>query len=242
MTAAPTSTDAAAGPAAAAATRLQLMWLASPALPVGGFSYSEGLEPAVEAGQVTNEAQTTDWLLAQLQLTLARSDLPALAEACSAWQSRDAAAVTAVNDWLRRTRETAELRAQSEQMGRSLQDWLRNGAHAADPRLATLAALQPAPLWPTAFALAAVLAGAAPHDALLAFAWGWAENMVQAAIKAVPLGQAAAQRVLTRLAAAIPDAVAQALATPAGARQAYSPMLAILSAQHEAQYSRLFRS
>ena len=105
-----------------------------------------------------------------------------------------------------------------------------------------LAALQPAPLWPTAFALAAVLAGASARDALLAFAWGWAENMAQAAMKAVPLGQAAAQRMLSALAESIPPVVEGALVLPDGQRQAFAPMLAILSAQHETQYSRLFRS
>ncbi len=224
------------------ATLLQLLWLASPALPVGGFSYSEGLESAVEAGRVGNEAQAGEWLLAQLQLGLARADLPALAQACLAWQDHDAARVAQLNDWLRCTRETAELRAQAEQTGRSLLEWLRHGPQAADPRVTLLAALQPAPLWPTSFALAATLAGAAPREALLAFAWGWAENMAQAAMKAVPLGQAAAQRMLTRLAAAIPEAVELALALPDDERQAFTPMLAIVSAQHETQYSRLFRS
>ena len=98
------------------ATLLQLMWLASPALPVGGFSYSEGLEAAVEAGLVGNEAAAADWLSAQLQLTLARSDLPALARAHAAWQVHDATAGQAVNTWLRITRESAELRAQVEQI------------------------------------------------------------------------------------------------------------------------------
>ncbi len=228
--------------APSAGTLLQLMWLASPALPVGGFSYSEGLEAAVEAGRVGTEAEAADWLSAQLQLTLARSDLPALAQAHAAWHAHDAEQVRAVNDWLRSTRESAEFRAQAEQMGRSLLDWLKNSAQADDPRLPTLATLGPAPLWPTAFALAAVLAGATPRDALLAFAWGWCENMAQAAMKAVPLGQAAAQRLLSRLAAELPGVVDTALALPPAERQAYSPMLAILSAQHEAQYSRLFRS
>jgi urease accessory protein len=127
-------------------------------------------------------------------------------------------------------------------MGRSLLEWLRNSPHAADQRIDALAALQPAPMWPIAFALAAVLAGAAPRDALLAFAWGWAENMAQASMKTVPLGQAAAQRVLGRLAAAIPAAVASASALPEDQRQSFSPMLAVLSAQHQTQYSRLFRS
>ena len=224
------------------ATLLQLMWLASPALPVGGFSYSEGLEPAVEAGCAGGEVEAGDWLLAQLQLSLARADLPATAALCRAWQASEPDAVRSLNDWVQQTRETAELRAQSAQMGRSLLDWLRNGDHAADPRIAILAALTPAPMWPTAFALAAMLAGAAVDDALLAFAWGWAENQVQAAMKAVPLGQAAAQRMLGRLAKAILPAVDQALATAPSDRQAFSPMLAILSAKHESQYSRLFRS
>ena len=225
-----------------AATQLQLMWLASPALPVGGFSYSEGLEAAVEAGHARTEALAGDWLLAQLELSLARSELPALAQACAAWAVHDAPRVQQLNDWLHQTRETAELRAQAEQMGRSLLDWLRNGPQAEDPRLLTLAALRPAPLWPTSFALATTLAGATPQDALLAFAWGWAENMAQAAMKAVPLGQAAAQRMLARLSAKIPAVVDAALAMSDDERQAFAPMLAILSAQHETQYSRLFRS
>lgn len=224
------------------ATLLQLMWLASPALPVGGFSYSEALEAAVESGRVDNESQAADWLLAQLQLGLARADLPALAQACSAWQDHDVERIAAVNTWLRQTRETAELRAQAEQMGRSLLDWLGNGPHAADPRLGTLAALPPAPQWPTAFALAALLAGADRRDTLLAFAWSWAENMAQAAMKAVPLGQSAAQRMLSALGLAIPAVVEQALDLSDDRRQAFTPMLAILSAQHETQYSRLFRS
>jgi urease accessory protein len=224
------------------ATLLRLLWLASPALPVGGFSYSEGLEAAVDCGSVANEAQAGDWLLHQLQLSQARSELPLLAQAHAAWSASDAARAQALNTWMRSTRESAELRAQAEQMGRSLLDWLRNGDHPDDPRLATLAALQPAPTWPLAFALAGVLAGADARDTALAFAFGWCENMVQAAMKAVPLGQAAAQRVLGRMAQALPAAVDAALALPDDGRQAFSPMLAILSAQHETQYSRLFRS
>jgi urease accessory protein len=225
-----------------AATRLQLMWLASPALPVGGFSYSEGMEAAVESGHVTDEASATAWLHDQLHLALARADTPVLAAACEAWSTHDAPRLRELNDWLHQTRETAELRAQAEQMGRSLLDWLKNSPHASDTRLATLAALPPAPLWPTAFALATTLAGSTAEDALLAFTWGWAENMAQAAMKAVPLGQAAAQRLLSVLAQDMPALVQAALHRPQTEWQAATPMLAILSAQHETQYSRLFRS
>jgi urease accessory protein len=241
----------------APATLLRLMWLASPALPVGGFSYSEGLEAALDAGRVQGEAAVGDWLLDQLHLSLARADLPACAQAFQAWQAwqapPDACRLQSLNDWVLATRESAEFRLQTEQMGRSLVEWLRNGEHAGDPRIARCAALAPAPSWPVAFALACVLASGtadtADNDAkddaeqaLLALAFGWAENMAQAAMKSVPLGQAAAQRILTRLTQAIPEAVQQALSLPEDARQAFTPGLAILSARHENQYSRLFRS
>ena len=220
---------------------LQLMQLASPALPVGGFSYSEGLEAAVEAGRVAEEAQATQWLLDQLALSLARADLAVAAKALRAWQRGDADTILELNAWVRASRESAESRQQSEQTGRSLLAWLRlRGAD--DARVATLAALAPAPNWVIAFALAAAQTGAPEREALLSLAFGWAENMVQAAVRCVPLGQASAQRMLARLIDAIPGAVDHARTLLDGERQAFTPMLAILSAQHETQYSRLFRS
>ncbi len=225
------------------ASLLQLIWLASPALPVGGFSYSEGLEVAVERAGITTEGAAAAWLIAQLQLTQARGDMAALQQALAAWRAGDHARVRALNDWVLQTRETSEMRLQTEQMGRSFADWLRNH-HAGDADrlgdVAMLAALPPT--YPIAFALAAASTEAGARDVLLAYTFGWAENMVQAAIKAVPLGQSAGQRILARLAAAIPAAADQALRTGDADRQAFSPMLAILSAQHETQYSRLFRS
>ena len=220
---------------------LQLMQLASPALPVGGFSYSEGLEAAVESGHVSSEVQAGDWLLDQLRLSLERADLPVLAQALPAWQANDLVRIVELNDWVACTRESAELRQQTQQMGRSLAEWLKN-VETPDARVAQLAALRPAPTWPLAFALAAAQIGAPPRDAMLAFGFGWAENMVQAAMRSVPLGQSAAQRMLARLIDALPDAVQRAADLPDDARQAFTPMLAILSAQHETQYSRLFRS
>jgi urease accessory protein len=224
------------------ATLLALMRLASPSLPVGGFSYSEGLESAVESGLVADEATAADWLLQQLCLALARADAPLVAHALQAWADGDGARIAALNAWVLASRETAELRLQAEQMGRSLTEWLKNGEQAADPRIGQLAALQPAPSWPVAFALAAAQAGATAADALHAFAFGWAENMVQAAMKTVPLGQGAAQRILARLAAKIPRTMQDALALPAFEAIAFAPMLAVLSARHETQYSRIFRS
>lgn len=222
---------------------LQLMWLASPALPIGGFSYSEGLEAAINAALITTESEASHWLVQQLHLTQSRGDMAAIAQAALAWHNDDRERIAALNQWVCTTRETSELRLQTEQMGRSLVDWLQN-RHADD------AALQPTIAWlgtqdasyPIAFSFAAHCTGAAAHDVLLAYAFGWAENMVQAAIKTVPLGQSAGQRILARLTQEIPQAVALALSLPDQGRQAFSPMLAILSAQHEQQYSRLFRS
>ena len=223
------------------AALLQLLWLASPALPVGGFSYSEGLEAAIEAGSVHDEASAQRWLLDQLHLSLGRSELPLLAQAIAAWAAHDGPRIAALNEWALATRETSELRRQSEQMGRSMRDWLRQRTP-DDARLPTLARLAPAPAWPIAFALAAAQSGADAHDALLAFGFGWAENMVQAALKAMSLGQSGGQRILGALSAALPAVVDAALALRDQDRQAFTPMLAILSAQHETQYSRLFRS
>ena len=233
-----------AAPALTAASLLQLIWLASPALPVGGFSYSEGLEGAIDSGLAPDEAGVRRWLQDQLGLGQQRSELPLLASSIKAWQRHDLAHIQQLNAWTLQTRETRELRQQTEQMGRSMSDWLRQ-RQPSDARIPQLAALAPAPTWPLAFALAAATTGAPLREALLAFGFGWAENMVQAAIKAVPLGQSAGQRLLGALAAALPATVDAAIHTASQgelARQNLAPMLAITSARHEAQYSRLFRS
>ncbi|MBU3738278.1 MAG: urease accessory protein UreF [Rhodoferax sp.] len=219
---------------------MQLMWLASPALPIGGFSYSECLESAVDAGFVATESEASAWLVDQLHLSLTRSDLPVVAQALTAWRADDLLRLAELNAWVLQTRESSELRAQSAQMGRSLLEWLKNHTTATPAHIAALAAQEPS--YPVAFALAASGTGAPVRQCLLAYAFGWAENMVQAAIKAVPLGQSAGQRILSALTAAIPAAVDQALTLTDDSRQAYSPMLAILSSRHEVQYSRLFRS
>jgi urease accessory protein len=223
------------------ASLLQLIWLASPALPIGGFSYSEGLEAAVErAGGY--ETSAADWLVDQLHTTLARGDLAVVARPWPAWRARRPGRMQELNDWVLQTRETSELRQQTEQMGRSLLDWLRNqdGPRAHGPTDA-LAAMHPTTPWPLPWRQPAPRP--AMRDALLAYAFGWAENMVQAASRpchwvrsARPAHPGSGWRPRFRL------AVDHAWPERRRAVRRFRPMLAILSAQHETQYSRLFRS
>ena len=219
---------------------LQLMWLASPALPVGGFSYSEGLEAAIDHGRVIDELSCNEWLVDQLLLSQARADMAVLAQAIPAWRDLDIQRLQSLNTWVLCSRESSEMRLQTLQMGRSLLDWLRNLEWVSPDKLMCLSQLPPT--YSMAYALALSGTQASPDQALHAYAFGWAENMTQAALKAVPLGQSSGQRILASLARHIPEAVRVALHQTDQTRQAFSPMLAILSARHENQYSRLFRS
>lgn len=229
-TAMTTSTDA---------SLLHLLWLASPALPVGGFSYSEGLEAAVDAGVVHDETSAGDWLLNQLELVQARAELPVAAGAHAATLALDGARLAELNAWVLQTRETSESLQQARQMGRSLLVWMQ-GLVPDAPVLPLLHKLKPAPTWPVVMGAVAASRGAALAPALQAIAFGWAENLMQAAVRSVPLGQTAGQRLLARLVQAIPPAVATAQAMPEP--MAFAPLLGIHGARHETQYSRLFRS
>ena len=219
---------------------LQLIWLASPALPVGGFSYSEALEAAIDHEHVHDESSCANWLADQLHLSQARGDMALMAQAIPAWQTKNMARLQELSAWVHATRETHEMRLQTEQMGRSLLDWLRIQNKATAQALQLCSELRPT--YPMAMSLALSLAHAPLENALQAYAFGWAENMTQAALKAVPLGQISGQKILARLAHEIPQAVQHAMALSDHDRQAFCPMLAVMSARHETQYSRLFRS
>jgi urease accessory protein len=220
---------------------LQLMWLASPALPIGGFSYSEGIEAGVDSAYIATFSIANEWLIDQLHLSVARADLAVVAKAIPAWRRNDFARIDELNNWVLQTRETSELRLQTEQMGRSMLDWWRKQPSFHANSQGTQDFLK-SPTYPIVFALAASYTKASIRDCLMSFAFGWAENMTQAAVRAVPLGQTDGQRILANLAEHIPAAVDAAISLQDGERQAFSPMLAILSSQHETQYSRLFRS
>ncbi|WP_244826000.1 urease accessory protein UreF [Caballeronia sp. TF1N1] len=218
-----------------------LLHLASPALPIGAFSYSQGLEAAIEHGFIHDADSARDWIASGLVNVLARGELPFLAHQLQRWHAHDEAALTAANDEYIASRESSELRRETEQMGWSLAQLCASLEWGDAARRATLAAFKPI-AQPTAFAFAAFAHDAAPDAMLAAYAFCWVENQAAAALKAVPLGQLAGQRIIVALRAPIDDAVRRALATSPNQVNTFAPQLGILSARHESQYSRLFRS
>lgn len=197
----------------------KLLQLASPALPVGAYSYSQGLEAAVEAGIVSDAASAQRWIGDVLELSVGAMEAPLLWRMLSG-EDCDALFVA--------SRETAELRAETLQMGASLARLLKD-LHIGEKTGS----------YPAVYAFAARQWGIAPEDALTAYLWSWLENQVMAAVKAVPLGQTDGQRMLLSLGDSLAGIVERAKAANP---ENLAPGLAFLSARHEAQYSRLFRS
>ena len=223
---------------------ISLLHLASPALPIGGFSYSQGLEAAIDCGLVTDAASAERWIRDNLTHVQAHCEAPVWLLLHRAWLARDLAAVRHWNDWFHATRETAELRLETEQMGWSLSKLIGQMGWGEAAMASDLSELAPICL-PTAFTAACVALGVDARDGLAAYAFNWAENQVAAALKAVPLGQVAGQHILRGLhpaVLAVVDEAAQRADADPPRLSTFSPMLGLLSARHETQYSRLFRS
>ncbi len=217
---------------------VRLLQLVSPSLPIGSFTYSQGLEWAVEQRWVDDEASLADWLDELLHGALARTDLPLLVRLHVAASGDDLERFAALADEALAWRESAELRAEERQKGRALGAVLDELEPEIDPawRYAVTSSYLASFAW--ACARWAVPAAQAAEG----YAYGWLENQVIAAVKLVPLGQAAGQRVLHRLATRLPEIVGAALATDDAALGASATTLAIASACHESQYTRLYRS
>ena len=220
----------------------RLLQLASPALPVGAYTYSQGLEWAVESGRIGDEASAGQWIADLLQHGIGRFEAPLLVRLLTAWSIPDTSEIARLNADFLASRESAELRAETLQMGFSLNRLLKN---LRDPALegvqATLAD-QPEIAFPTTWSGIAAAWSIAPAAATAAYLWSWAENQVMAALKAVPLGQAAGQRLLAELGRQIPCTAETAIHLPEAEWSNFTPAFAICSARHETQYSRLFRS
>ena len=222
---------------------VRLLQLASPTLPVGAYTYSQGLEWAVESGAVRNESDAAAWIGELLEWSLARFEAPLLAGQLVAWAEGEDGEVARLNADFLASRETAELRAETVQMGWSLVKLLAElEAFASIPGWRMRLLVIDTPCFPTVWSAAAAAWQVPPDQALAAYLWAWAENQVMAAVKAVPLGQSAGQRLLAGLGERIPALVEFALRLPEARWSNYTPGLAIASSRHETQYTRLFRS
>jgi urease accessory protein len=217
---------------------LRVLQLASPALPIGAFAYSQGLEAAVELGFIHDEASALEFLSGVLAHGLARLELPLLARLQLAFAEGDDAAAERWSWLLLASRETSERRAEEQQLGRALARLLADqGIAEAGPwfRRASVTQLG-------MFALAGARFSVPSAALAPAFAFAWAENQTGALTRLMPLGQLAAQRLLSELGARVPAACASADATLDDDIGATLPGLALASALHETQYTRLFKS
>lgn len=217
---------------------LRLLQLASPTLPVGAYSYSEGLEFLVEADKVNHQAALAQWLLDELSYGSIRIDTAVVVRGYQAFLASDWDRLNIWNCWLSATRETEELRLQNWQMGRSLLRLWQDLQSAPADHITLLGDCN----FAIAYAIVAADWHIDLHSAVLSYLQSWVMNLVGAGVKLIPLGQTAGQRLLLDLQPAIAQTAEVILALPDDALESCSWGLALASMAHETQYSRLFRS
>jgi urease accessory protein len=218
-----------------------LAWL-SPAYPIGAFSYSHGLEAAIEAGLVTDRATLIDWIGGILEYGTGRVDGALFAAAWRAADGNDEAALDEVTELAAAWRGTAEMALEARQQGASFLSitrtaWPEKRLEAFAARCGGQCSL------PVAVAVAAAWHGIALEPALTGYMHAFAANLCSAAVRAIPLGQSDGQIALASLARAVNSGVAAAIAVESlDDVGTASPLLDWCSMRHEIQYTRLFRS
>jgi urease accessory protein len=219
----------------------RLLQLASPALPVGAYSYSQGLEWAIESGAVHDVATAQRWIEDHLRYVFAKFEAPTYVAAFSTWGTCDTSAIESLSREFIASRESSEPRAETLQVGFSYAAWCREVAPLSTVQRETLAHIE-SPCAPVVAALASCACALDAREGLTAYVFGFAENQVMVLAKALPLGQIAVQKILFALSDAVNDCVETAMNLPQDDWSSASPLLAIAQMKHETQYSRLFRS
>lgn len=220
---------------------LCLMQLASPALPVGAYTYSDGLETLVETGIISDPCALQHWLKQELSYGAVRIDAAVMLRAYKSTQLGDTAALDDWNNWLSAFRETEELRLSSWQMGRSLLRLLIDLEPTLQPTISSLIDGN-ACNWAIAFGIAAGYWQIDLTATLLAYLHSWATNLIAVGVKLIPLGQTLGQNLLLNLQPNIENATAEILTLADDELSSCSWGLSLASMAHETQYSRLFRS
>jgi len=228
-------------------TLLCLLQLASPALPVGAYSYSEGLETLVDTGTIENEQSLQHWLEQEIRYGAIRLEAAVMVRAYQSAQMGDTEALSYWNNWLSAAKETEELRQQSWQMGQSLMRLLLKMQMPKTRDCPSLQSLANAAGLPCNFAIAFGLAAAywqidSPYSALLGYLHSWATNFIIAGVKLIPLGQTSGQQLLLELHANLHSVAQEILALADDNLNSCGWGLALASMAHETQYTRLFRS
>jgi urease accessory protein len=221
-----------------------LLQLSSATLPVGSFSYSQGLENAVAAGVVRDEATLVEWLETLLQHGVGAWDAPWVAALMGCWRHREHEQIVSLNQRFLASRESRELWAETVQTGRSMLALLKAMGDLPADALTVMVQIDAAEglAYPVAWAAAATHRAVDPKDALIGYLWAWLEGSVMAALRTAPIGQNVGQRILMQLGARLEALAAAAATCPLDECRNFLPGFTLACMQHETQYTRLFRS
>jgi urease accessory protein len=218
---------------------LRLLQLTNSALPVGAYSYSEGIETLVELGKILDRPSLEHWLDRELRYGAIRLEAAVMLQALNSTRIGDLESLANWNHWLSAARETEELRQQSWQMGYSLLRLIED----MEPEVAPLVKACRYPgNYAIAFGLIAACWKIDPLEAILGYLHGWALNLINAGVKLIPLGQTAGQQLLLKLHPTIIQVGREILTLKADELNSCSWGLSLASMAHEVQYTRLFRS
>ena len=221
-------------------TSLALLQLVSPALPVGAFSYSEGLEVLIQNGALNDEFELQHWIEAELQrgaLRLEAAALKPLRALFQGWEDEGLempSDLISLDGWLLALRESAEVRAQQVQMGGSLLALMADLGHPL-PQPVVLA-------WPAAWAWAALSLKISEQEMVEGYLYGWVANQLSAAVRLVPLGPTTAQRIQQQLLPMIRDQASVLKDQDPRALWCGGAGAGLAQLAHAELYSRLFRS